>query len=169
MDSAAKLAVETLADTAFYLCSLIPTITQQQQTLPAVLAELGFFFLPTESVTALEIKANTSSYEDTLSTEVFSLRVGVDAAGHLNPAQSFYLYRYYNTVSSRRRRCIGGRDAHDVSHEGRIVGVAIGKLGEWLDVFIIVPPASYSTSRSTASFSIPASTHHSRRPGPEHH
>jgi len=40
---------------------------------------LGFFFLPTESAAAVQIKANSSSYEDTLSTDVFVLRVGVDA------------------------------------------------------------------------------------------
>jgi hypothetical protein len=65
-----------------------------------VLAELGFFFLPTESAAAVQIKTNSSSYEDTLSTDVFRLRVGVDAAGHPNPARTYYLHRYYNPVST---------------------------------------------------------------------
>lgn len=114
-----------LSDAAYYLCSLVPTIADQRTGLPAVLAELGFLYIPATSAAAVNIKSDPSAFQDGLSKGVFSLRVGVG-----RELRDFYMYRYYTGAGGRKRYCVRG-DAHEKGAGGHAVGISISRLGEW--------------------------------------
>lgn len=137
VDTVGNNAVRALADTAFYLCSHVQTITQQQHTLPSTLAELGLFFVRVDDPAAVDIKADPAAYHDTLSDDVYDLRVGKDASGSLNPPRRYYMYRYYRPVSSRKRTLVGGKKEHQRGKDmpggtgDHVKGISLVKIGAW--------------------------------------
>ena len=89
---AGKRAAEALADAAYYLCSLVPTIGRRTPSILPVLAELGFFFLPATGAVAMAILSDPGAYNDKLDNGTYTLRVGEDAAA---APKEYYLFRYF--------------------------------------------------------------------------
>lgn len=127
---AGKLAVETLRDVMYYMSCFITTLTEQKQGLRAVLAELGFFFIPATDPVAVAIIANPDSYDDKLNSGRPNLRVGIDDRGRPRPASPYHLHKYFKQLPNHpKREPRGGLDSHVRDSQSRVVGVSPATLG----------------------------------------
>jgi len=144
---AGKRAAEALADAAYYLCSLVPTIGRRIESILPVLAELGFFFLPATGAVAMAILSDPGAYNDKLDNGTYTLRVGEDAAA---APKEYYLFRYFTQQHTKRTFC-GGRLSHKKDSQERIFGISPATLAEGLYEFILRQPwATVKEGRSPA-------------------